>query len=148
MLVPDADTPVQLLDVRDLADWLLASAAARTSGIMNVAGPTMPLTEHLSTARAVAGYSGELVQRSPEWLTEHGVEPWSGPRSLPLWLPADLAGLNARHHPRAREAGLVTRPLEQTLADMLAWELAQGAERPRRARPQRRRGAELLAISR
>ena len=133
VLVPDADTPVQLLDVRDLADWLIASAVARTTGTMNVAGPTMPLTEHLSTARAVAGYSGELVQRSPAWLADHGVEPWAGPKSLPLWLPDELAGLNAHDTTRARQAGLVTRPLEQTLADMLAWELGQGVDRPRKA---------------
>jgi len=148
VLVPDADTPVQLLDVRDLADWLIASAGNRTTGIMNVAGPTMPLTEHLSTARAVAGYSGELVQRDAAWLTTHGVEPWSGPKSLPLWLPDELAGLNAHDTTRAREAGLVTRPLEQTLADMLAWELHEGAERPRRAGLSDDEERELLAISR
>jgi nucleoside-diphosphate-sugar epimerase len=145
VLVPDAATPVQLLDVRDLADWLIASVEKRTTGIMNVAGPTMPLTEHLSTARAVAGYSGELVQRSPEWLAEHDVSPWAGPRSLPLWLPTELAGLNAHDTTRAREAGLVTRPLEQTLADMLAWELAEGAERPRKAGLSDDEERELLA---
>jgi len=133
VLVPDADTPVQLLDVRDLADWLIASAVARTTGVMNVAGDTMPLTEHLSTARAVAGYSGEIVARGADWLSEHEVSPWAGPRSLPLWLPEELAGLNAHDTARAREAGLVPRPLEQTLADMLAWELTEGPERERRA---------------
>lgn len=148
VLVPDADTPVQLLDVRDLADWLVASAAARTAGIMNVAGTTMPLTEHLSTARAVAGYSGELVQRDAAWLEAHDVSPWAGPRSLPLWLPDELAGLNAHDTSRAREAGLVTRPLEQTLADMLAWELAEGAERPRRAGLTDDEERELLGLSR
>jgi len=133
VLVPDADTPVQLLDVRDLADWLIASAAAGTAGIMNVAGDTVSLDEHLSTARAVAGFDGEMVARDPGWLAEHEVSPWAGPRSLPLWLPEELAGLNAHDTTRARDAGLAPRPLEQTLADMLAWELAEGAGRERRA---------------
>ncbi len=147
VLVPDADTPVQLLDVRDFADWLIASAVARVGGVMNVAGDTMPLTEHLSTARAVAGYSGELVLRDPAWLADHEVGPWAGPRSLPLWLPEELAGLNAHDTTRAREAGLVVRPLEQTLADMLAWELAEGADRERRAGLTDDEERELLAAA-
>ena len=56
-----------------------------------------------------------------------------GERSLPLWLAdPDWQGFNALDSTRARRAGFVTRPLEQTLADTLAWELAR-APGPRRA---------------
>lgn len=45
---------------------------------------------------------------------------------MPLWLDdPDRYGMNARDTSRARAAGLVTRPLDQTLTDPLAWELAR-----------------------
>jgi hypothetical protein len=57
-----------------------------------------------------------------------------GERSLPLWLPdPEYAGFSARDSSAARTAGLVTRPLEQTLADALAWELTQDSSQPRQA---------------
>jgi len=57
-----------------------------------------------------------------------------GERSLPLWLPTpQYAGFNARDSSAARAAGLVTRPLRDTLTDVLAWELTLGRERSRQA---------------
>jgi hypothetical protein len=57
-----------------------------------------------------------------------------GPRSLPLWLAdPDWRGFNANDGSRARQAGLVTRPLDETLADTLAWELSRPPGEPRRA---------------
>ncbi|MGZ5366182.1 hypothetical protein [Aeromicrobium sp.] len=39
VLVPDApDQPTQTLDARDLAIWLVVSAAARTTGVVNAVG--------------------------------------------------------------------------------------------------------------
>jgi 2'-hydroxyisoflavone reductase len=60
------------------------------------------------------------------WLVDHDVQNWSGPLSLPLWLD-DRAwyGMNARDTSRALAAGLVPRPLDQTLADTLEWELSR-----------------------
>jgi 2'-hydroxyisoflavone reductase len=81
------------------------------------------LADHLSVARSVAGHAGPVVPAAPGWLTEHEVGSWMGPTSLPLWLDdADWHGMNARSNARARTAGLVTRPLEETLADTLVWE--------------------------
>ena len=57
-----------------------------------------------------------------------------GDRSLPLWLTdPDWYGFNARDSSAARRAGLVTRPLADTLADVLAWELTQDPGRVRGA---------------
>ena len=57
-----------------------------------------------------------------------------GERSLPLWLPdPDWLGFNARNSAAARRAGLVTRPLAETLADTLAWELTRDPHRVRQA---------------
>ena len=57
-----------------------------------------------------------------------------GERSLPLWLPIpEYAGFSSRDGGAARAAGLTTRPLAQTLADTLAWELGRNLQQPRRA---------------
>lgn len=135
VLVPgDLDVPTQVIDVRDLAAWLVEAGAERLSGAYNAGGETVVLREHLEVARGVAGHSGALVPASAEWLAAHDVAEWMGERSLPLWLAdPDWRGFNARSSAKARAAGLTTRPLAETLADTLAWELEEGATRPRRA---------------
>jgi 2'-hydroxyisoflavone reductase len=123
-----------VIDVRDLAAWIVDAGTAGLSGIFNATGETIPLPEHLEVARAVAGHTGPVVPVDQAWLLAHDVEPWMGERSLPLWLPLpDYAGFSARDSSAARAAGLVTRPLADTLADTLEWELASGADRPRLA---------------
>ena len=124
----------QLIDVRDLAEWIVDAAEDRTTGVFNTTGETVSLAEHLAVARGVAGHTGPIVGADPHWLLDHGVEPWSGPRSLPLWLPVpDYAGFTARDSSAARAAGLVTRPLADTLADTLYWERLRVQQGPRRA---------------
>ena len=136
VLVPDSPIGTQVLDVRDLAAWLVECAQGARAGVVNASGPVVPLGEHLATARQVAGHTGELVAVEPSWLTQHEVAPWSGERSLPLWLPLpEYAGMMTRDTAAAQALGLRTRPLAETLEDTLAWELASG--------PGRRRGAGL-----
>jgi 2'-hydroxyisoflavone reductase len=127
VLVPDApDVPTAVIDVRDLAAWLIRCAEAGTAGVFNAGGNPLPLADHLTLARAVAEHTGPLVEAPGDWLGKQGVQNWSGPRSLPLWLDdPDWYGMNARDTTRARAASLVTRPLEQTLIDTLVWELAR-----------------------
>jgi 2'-hydroxyisoflavone reductase len=135
VLVPDApDLPTSVIDVRDLAAWLVGAARQRTAGVFNAAGPVVRLTDHLDTARRVAGHSGPVVPVDGTWLAEQGVQSWMGERSLPLWLDdPDWSGLSARDTAAAERAGLVARPLSETLTDTLAWEQEQGSDRVRRA---------------
>jgi nucleoside-diphosphate-sugar epimerase len=129
VIVPQAPgQPVQMIDVRDLASWLLTSAEAGTSGIYNATANRRPLAEYLAIARMIAGHAGGLRAVSTEWLKERGVQNWAGPRSLPLWIDdVEWFGMNARDTSRAEAAGLRTRPLEETLRDALRWE--DGLER-------------------
>lgn len=124
VLVPDDPlVPTGLIDVRDLAVWLVTCAEAGMTGVYNAAGESRPLSDHLAVARAVAGHTGPVVAAPPLWLVEHGVQMWMGPKSLPLWIDdPDWYGLNARSSHRAPAAGLSTRSLEDTLVDTLAWE--------------------------
>lgn len=146
VLVPDiADHATQVVDVRDLAAWLVEAGARGTAGVFNAVGEVVCFGQHLRFARDVARHDGPLVTASEEWLTAHGVEPWMGPRSLPLWLPMpEYAGFAARDGSAAHATGLTLRPLEQTLAHVLEWELALGADRSRGAGLTTRDEAELL----
>jgi nucleoside-diphosphate-sugar epimerase len=135
VLVPDApDLATQVIDVRDLAAWLIDASSRRLSGVYNATGRTTALFEHLETARSIAGHTGPVVRADQQWLLEQGVQPWMGERSLPLWLvDPDWLGFNAWDSSKARRAGLATRPLEQTLADTLSWELTRATDQARRA---------------
>jgi nucleoside-diphosphate-sugar epimerase len=127
VLVPDApDLPTALIDARDLAAWLVYCAEQGTTGTFNALGPSMPMPEHLETARQAAGSDALPVAAGEDWLVERGVNEWAGPRSLPLWLTdRSWYGMNARSVDGAHSAGLTTRPLIETLRDGLAWRQRQ-----------------------
>ncbi len=146
VLVPDAPSlPVQVIDVRDLAAWLVQSCERQLSGVYNVTGERHWFAEHIAEAREVAGHRGPLATADAAWLRRHGVAEWAGPKSLPLWLSdPEWQGMNARSNARAKDAGLVLRPLAQTLRDTLEWEVSTGIEKPRRAGLTQREEAELL----
>jgi 2'-hydroxyisoflavone reductase len=120
--------PVQLLDARDLGEWIVRRVEAGATGVCNATGPDRPLTlgEVLTTcadiARKDAGKDATLTWVDEGFLLEHGAEPWTG---LPLWLPAGSTGFFRVDNRRARAAGLTFRPLADTIRDTLAW-LAEG----------------------
>lgn len=113
----------QVIDVRDLARWIIDSACNGLVGTFNATGETQYFEEHIETARRVGAHTGPVISADSEWLLQQGVTPWMGRRSLPLWLPAsDYAGFSARDSSAAAKAGLTRRPLESTLRDTLEWE--------------------------
>ena len=129
VLVPDAaERASEVVDVRDLASWLVRAPEDGIGGVFDAVGQEVPLGEHLAHARRVADSEAEVVRAPEAWLAEQGVAEWAGPRSLPLWI-ADQGwqGFAARDGSRARAAGLQHRPLEETLRDVLAWERTQPA---------------------
>ncbi|MBM6404775.1 oxidoreductase [Phycicoccus sp. CSK15P-2] len=135
VLVPDAlGDPAQVLDVRDLAAWLVRCGQEGTTGVVDAVGPTTTLGDVLDASAAVAGPGAVAVPADPGWLTAQGVDAWMGPRTLPLWLPfPEYAGFAARTGEAARGLGLTTRPLAETLRDTLAWEEGRPADQPRGA---------------
>lgn len=130
VVVPDDPAfPTALVDVRDLARWIVLAAEQHLDGPVNVTGPTTPLGEVLAAAAAAAGSSARPHPVAPARLAEFGISPWMGPASLPLWIDdPSLRGFGTLDSSRARAAGLVTRPLEGTFRDVLAWEEAEGRQ--------------------
>lgn len=134
VLVPDeAMLPVQVIDVRDLAAWLVAAGTRGVAGIFNACGDSVPLGELLRIACEVgrsAGLAGaapgHAVPASPAWLVEQGVRPWAGAKSLPLWVPRPAYdGFGGHRNTSAKAAGLSLRKLQDTLAATLAWALGE-----------------------
>ncbi|MGA9102456.1 NAD-dependent epimerase/dehydratase family protein [Aeromicrobium sp.] len=151
VLVPDLPSSgehraaVQVLDVRDLATFIVDAALRGVTGAMNVAGTSTSLTDFLSTSADVAGHTGVSIGADPDWLSEHDVQPWMGPRSLPLWLPDEALGMVAMDTSRAAAAGLPRRPIVETIADTLVDERSRGLDRDRAAGLTRDDELELLA---
>jgi 2'-hydroxyisoflavone reductase len=147
VLVPHApDQPVQAIDVRDLAAWMVDCAASRAVGTYNASGPVLRFADYIAMSREVAGHDGPVVLVDPDWLAAQRVEEFMGPDSLALWLhDPEWAGFSARDTAAVRRTGLSTRPLAETLADTLPWERQLGLDRNRAAGLSPAREAELLA---
>ncbi len=133
VVVPDEpDFPCAIIDVRDLAAWLVTVAENRLDGTYNATGPTTPLGVVLGVAAGVAGSHAAPLPVGREVLAELGIGAWMGLASLPLWIDdVDWRGFATLDAARARAAGLVTRPLAETLRDTLAFEEVR--TEPRRA---------------
>jgi nucleoside-diphosphate-sugar epimerase len=146
VLVPDSpDNPVQAIDVRDMASWIVGCAETGTIGVYNASGDVLRFAEVIDLARRVAGYTGPIELVDSDWLAARGVEEYMGPESIALWLhDPDWAGFSSRDTAAVGRAGLVTRPLEQTLADTLPWERELGLDRVRKAGLSAARERELL----
>ncbi|MBD0839924.1 NAD-dependent epimerase/dehydratase family protein [Streptomyces sp. TRM68416] len=113
----DPRDPVQLLDCRDVASWLLACARDGRTGVLNAAGPAgaMTMGDLLETCVTVTGAKGRLVWADDEFLVAAGVRAWV---DLPLWEPRSTAGHGNRWTVRtaaAYAAGLSCRPYAETV---------------------------------
>lgn len=132
------ERPVQIIDARDLASWVVEMTERREAGVYNVVGPKGVLTmrEMLETCREVSGSDARFTWGSDELLKERGIK-------LPLWQPEKEEGVDAVRNDKAIAQGLTFRPLAETVRDTLAW--ASGAPEERassRLTPERE--AELL----
>lgn len=123
MITPDKpQTPIQIIDVRDLADFIIKLIEEEASGIYNATGPDYELSigEFLDACKRVTDSIATFHWASAEFLEEHGVQPWS---DMPVWIPdtEEDAGFSRVDVSKAIEAGLKFRPLEDTIRDTIAW---------------------------
>jgi 2'-hydroxyisoflavone reductase len=144
VLAPEPrEQPVQLIDVRDVAGWILDLAERGETGVFNATGPDRPLTMERLLAEIVSSTKSDarLVWVDERSLVDAGVEAWS---DLPLWLAPNVdpahAGFLSIDVSKALAAGLAFRPLSETVHDTLAH-----AERTAEAGLDPERERELLA---
>jgi 2'-hydroxyisoflavone reductase len=124
----DPTDPVQYVDVRDLADFLVHLAEERTSGIFNTVAPAAPLTTSgfLHGVRAVTSSPVSFTWVDWDFLESHGLR---GGQELPGWRPprGDQLNYGRVDNRRAIAAGMTFRPLAVTAGDTLEWWKARAA---------------------
>jgi 2'-hydroxyisoflavone reductase len=119
MVAPGSPTdPIQIIDVRDLGEWMVLLAENRTFGTFNACGPERKLTmgEVLDACMANSKNDTKLTWVDAEFLTKQGV-------GFPIWSPAtgETAGFHTWSNARAVKAGLKFRPIGTIATDALAW---------------------------
>jgi len=122
------EQPISLIDARDLAGWLVDAAQRGVRGAVNTTGEPGMTTFGglLETCREVTGSDAEWSPVSDADLLAAGVQEWV---HLPLWLNAEEARTAWDvDTTRARELGLPSRPVRDSVADTWAW--LQAGERP------------------
>lgn len=112
--------PVQIIDVRDLAQWLVVSAERRIVGTFNATGPEFPLTiaDVFYKCKEVSGSDAKFIWAPEEFLLKEGVIPFT---EMPLWVPEAMIGMMQVSIERAVEKGLGFRSLRETVEDTLKW---------------------------
>ena len=120
-IAPPAQQPLQFIDARDLADFVLRGIERRTSGVFNVTGPGKRLTfgEYLPLAKGALASDVRFHHVSDDFLRRQGVDEFMG---LPLWLNQEAAeSFMTFSIERALAAGLRFRPLSQTIRATYDW---------------------------
>jgi 2'-hydroxyisoflavone reductase len=148
MLVPGTpNDPIQIIDVRDLAEWLVMLSEHHTTGVFNAVGPGEPLTMGgvLDVCKAVTGSDPRFTWVTGQFLKDQPGEPIE----MPIWeVPEGKSkGMHTWSGARARQAGLKHRPVVETVKDTLAWfrTLPQERQQKLRAGLSAEREAELLS---
>jgi 2'-hydroxyisoflavone reductase len=114
------DDPSQLIDVRDLTEWMVRLLEERKGGVYNAAGPKASLTmpAFLDTAKKALNANVTYTYVPDyDFLTAHKIEeaiPW-------VMLKGNDFGHMSVKNDKAIGAGLTFRPLAATVRDTLAW---------------------------
>lgn len=121
----DGTDPVQIIDVRDLCEWIVRLAENRTFGNFNGVGIGSPLSMAgmLYGIRAVTTSNVHFNWVPVPFLREHNVESYS---DMPIWIPGDP--LSAVDNSLAMASSLTFRPLAVTAKDTLDWHKTRPAE--------------------
>ena len=128
ILAPEKpDIPIQIIDVRDLSDFIIELIQQNVSGVFNATGPDHELTlgAMLDTCKLVSASDAKFKWGSVEFLEKNKVAAWS---DMPVWVPdtAEDAGFSRVNISKAVNAGLKFLSLEDTIRDTIKW----AAERP------------------
>mgnify|MGYP000871635640 CR=1 FL=1 len=116
------DNPIQYIDVRDLADFIIDTIDDSHTGIYNALGPSHEHTmaDLIHGCRAATTSDARCTWVDWQYAVQHGVGPWM---EMPLWLPPDgnSDGFSRVKNEKAISVGLKFRPLAETIRDTLAW---------------------------
>jgi len=121
----DGTDPVQIIDVRDLTEWIVRLVENATHGSFNGVGIGSPLSmaEMLYGIRAVTSSRVKFTWVSIPFLRKNDIQSYS---DMPIWIPGDP--FSSVDNSLAITSGLTFRPLAVTATDTLEWHLTRPAE--------------------
>lgn len=123
VLAPGApDDPLQWIDVRDLAEWLVTLVENETFGDFNAIGPATPARwgDVLQTCVAATGSGAKLVWVPQEFLEANEL---GEDGAFPIWTApvGKYAGFHRWNPKRPIDAGLTYRSIDDTVKTLLEW---------------------------
>ena len=127
LIIPaDSAGLASFIDARDLAAFFLHCAANKTTGIFNATGPEPELSLHdfIYRTHAALDSKTKLIELSQAKLEELNIQAW---HDIPTWLPSDKQYMHKITSAKARAAGLVNRPLEETMIAIRDWDFERGS---------------------
>jgi len=145
----DGADAVQIIDARDLSEWMIRLVEQRAGGTYNALGPRTPrsFAELLHGIKAVTTSEGTFTWVDTDFLLAQDVRPY---REMPVWMPArdGREGFGRFDISREVALGLTFRPLAVTARDTLDYYHAQPAERQEQLRAgiSAEREAEVLRL--
>jgi 2'-hydroxyisoflavone reductase len=149
VLVPDAlEMPVQYVDVRDLAAFVVDALEREHTGVVNTVGPAAPTTlgALLDACAAATDSHANVVLVDRTFLRKWDTGPWI---DLPVWSDDGYGydGITRTDPSRGIALGLRYRPLDETIADTLRWAQHERGDAPFKAGLTPAREAALFALA-
>ena len=124
------DDHVQIVDVKDVARFLVLAIERQAYGTFNLVGTPITFRDYLGRCNAVMRSTAEFVWIPRAFLHEQGLDPapFNSPTiphylgNFPSWHPEpERRGLAQISNSRAISAGWRLRPFDETAIDYLAW---------------------------
>lgn len=143
------DHAIQIIDVRDLANFVVDCLEQRIMGTYNTVTPVGSYTmgDLQEESEAVTASSVDAIWVDEAFVAAHQVDAGSG---MPIWhsSSADEAAVSSVSGERARAAGLRNRPVRETIRGLIAWwkTLPEDRTSQPRAGLSAEREAELIAL--
>ena len=121
---------VQMIDARDLSEWIIKMIEGGENGIFNVTGKPFEMNfgQMLDGIKSATGAQAEFVWADEKFLTENNVQPWN---EMPFYLPesfAEARGFLAMNVDKALAKNLKFRPFAETVRDVFDWREKQDFE--------------------
>jgi len=117
VLVPGPqDLSLQYIDARDLAAWMIASVEQNLTGTFNTLSPVghSTMSALLEASRTVTNSDAQFIWVPSDFALELGIQPWT---EMPIWISPDMYGFYNFDTSKASAAGLISRPMIETVAD-------------------------------
>ena len=110
------DLSLQYIDARDLAAWMIASVARNLTGTFNTLSPVghSTMSALLGASRTITNADAQFIWVPSDFALERGIQPWT---EMPIWISPDMYGFYNFDTSKAVAAGLICRPMIETVAD-------------------------------